>query len=253
MPRPYRKRSIMDDKIKRVREILREAKKIAVLTGAGISAESGVPTFRGEDGIWKKFTASELATPEAFRTNPRRVWEWYGWRRGEMLEAKPNPGHYALAEIEKQATEFALITQNIDNMHILAGSRNVLEIHGNIFRNRCTVCGQKEHDERSDFSEPNELPICGKCGSPARVDVVWFGEQLPERELSASLAAAESCDVFISAGTSALVYPAAHFPELAKRTGATLIEVNLEPTHLTQIADFSFLGKTGEILPELVG
>ena len=242
----------MQDKIKQVAQILKNAKSIAVLTGAGISAESGVPTFRSEDGLWRKFSASELANPEAFRTNPRLVWEWYGWRRGEMLKAEPNPGHLALVRLEKRAPDFTLITQNVDNLHRRAGSQKVLEIHGNIFRNRCTACDHKEPDESHEFADPNPLPVCGRCGAPARVDVVWFGEQLPYKELTESMAASERCDVFISAGTSAVVYPAAHFPELAKRTGAILIEVNLEPTPLSALADFSFMGKTGELLPLLI-
>ncbi len=242
-----------NDSINQAREILRKAQRIAVLTGAGISAESGVPTFRDKDGLWRKFSASELANPEAFRTNPQLVWEWYGWRRREMLKAKPNAGHFALAELDKRASEFLLITQNVDNLHRRAGSQRMVEIHGNIFRNRCTECGHIEPDESCDFDEGGTLPVCGKCGAMARVDVVWFGEQLPEKELTAGFHAAESCDVFISAGTSAVVYPAAGLPEVAKLRGATLIEVNLEPTHLTQIADFSFIGKSGEIMPILIG
>ena len=238
--------------IEKAKKLLKEADNIAVLTGAGISAESGVPTYRGSGGIWSKFAASELASPEAFRENPRKVWEWYGSRRKEMLKAEPNPGHLALAQLELVTPRFRLITQNIDNLHIRAGSRKVSEIHGNIFRNRCTECGHKEEDESSDFAEPNPLPVCGKCGKPARVDVVWFGEQLPHKELSEAVNAARHCEVFISAGTSAKVYPAAHFPELAKESGASLIEINLEETHLSGMADLSFPGKTGEILPKLV-
>ncbi len=242
----------MQDKTAHVRELLRIAKHIAVLTGAGISAESGVPTFRSADGLWKNFSASELANPNAFETNPRRVWEWYGWRRGEMLKASPNPAHLALAELEKRTGDFHLITQNIDNLHKRAGSRNILEIHGNAFRNRCTKCGKLYPDETCDFEEPAPLPVCPKCGGMARVDVVWFGEPLPQRELKESIRAAEACDVFLTIGTSALVYPAAHFPLMAKDNGAVLIEVNLEQTGLTWQSDFSFIGKAGEILQQLV-
>ena len=243
----------MHDKHRHVREIIGKAKHVAVLTGAGISAESGVPTFRSEDGLWKNFSASELATPEAFLENPRRVWQWYGWRRGEMLKAEPNAGHLALVELEKRAKAFHLITQNIDNLHRRAGNANIIEIHGNAFRNRCTSCRYLFSDDSCDFEEPEPLPICPECGSPARVDVVWFGEPLPQRELETSLDVAAHCDVFLSIGTSANVYPAAHFPIMAKKQGAILIEVNLEQTELTWQADFSFLGKAGEILPKLMG
>lgn len=242
----------MEKDLNIAREIIRKARFIAVLTGAGISAESGVPTFRDPDGIWARFSASELATPEAFAENPRRVWEWYGMRRREMSKAEPNSGHHAFAQLEIRVPRFLLITQNIDNLHFRAGNRHIAEIHGNIFRNRCQRCGNIEMDERHNFAEPNPLPICAECGSPARVDVVWFGEPLPERELSLAIQAARTCDVFISAGTSAKVYPAAHFPEMAVERGAKLIEVNLEPTHLSPMAEVSLIGKTGEILPSLV-
>jgi NAD-dependent deacetylase len=243
----------MQDKSAHVRELLRIAKHIAVLTGAGISAESGVPTFRSADGLWKNFSASELANPEAFKTNPRRVWEWYGWRRGEMLKASPNPAHLALAELEKRTEDFHLITQNIDNLHRRAGNERIVEIHGNVFRNRCTNCGHVYADETCNFEEPNPLPTCPKCGSIARVDVVWFGEALPEKELRESLRAAQNCDVFLTVGTSALVYPAAHLPILAKESGAVLVEVNIEQTGLTWQSDFSFIGKAGEIIPKFAG
>jgi len=242
----------MQDKSAHVREILRRARHIAVLTGAGVSAESGVPTFRSADGLWKKFSASDLATPEAFIKNPRLVWQWYGWRRGEMLLAQPNAAHLSLVELERIAPDFHLITQNIDNLHRRAGNSSVIELHGNAFRNRCTRCGYVYPDATSDFTEPSELPICPKCGAPARVDVVWFGEQLPEKELSESFEIIEHCDVFLTVGTSAQVYPAAHLPIMAKDHGAVMIEVNLEQTGLSWHADFCFHGKAGEILPKLI-
>lgn len=241
-----------NDSIEFAREAISKAKSIAVLTGAGISAESGIPTFRGKDGVWEKFSASELATPDAFERSPLLVWQWYGSRRREMLASKPNPAHFAIAEIERIAEKFLLITQNIDNLHSVAGNRKIAEIHGNIFRNRCLRCGSVEHDEQVDFASEKDLPICGKCGSLARVDVVWFGERLPEKELWMSHSASERCDVFLMVGTSAQVYPAAAFPEIAKINGAILIEVNLEQTHLSRIADFSFIGKAGEIMPRLI-
>jgi len=242
----------MIDKFEKIRQILENALSVGVLTGAGISAESGVSTYRDSGGLWENFAANDYSSPEGFRKNPEKVWQWYGERRREMLNARPNPGHFALAELEKNSPKFLLITQNIDNLHRRAGNRTIAEIHGNIFRNRCTRCGHTELDETYDFSGGG-FPVCRKCGSPARVDVVWFGESLPEKELVASLMFTEKCDVFISVGTSAKVYPAASFPEIAKNHGAIFIEVNLEPTHLTRRADFSFIGKSGEILPRLIG
>jgi len=241
------------DKIGRVRDIILKANSVVVLTGAGISAESGIATYRGKDGIWQKFAISELANPEAFAKNPRKVWEWYGQRRREMIEATPNSGHEALARLERIVEDFTMITQNIDNMHRRAGNQNIIEIHGNVFENRCMKCGHIEKNEKCNFPKNEPLPVCSQCGSPARVNVVWFGEEISPEPLEESFVAAEKSDVFISAGTSAKVYPAAYFPELAKKTGAILIEINMEITHLSSSADFLFQGKTGEILPKLVG
>nr|MBN2276874.1 NAD-dependent deacylase [candidate division Zixibacteria bacterium] len=230
-------------------QILKKAKRVAVLTGAGISAESGVPTFRGKEGLWAKFRPEELATPEAFMDNPRLVWEWYLFRRNLIKEVDPNPGHYALAEMEKRFEDFTLITQNVDGLHRRAGSKNVLELHGNITRNKCFECGQPFKGD-IDLSV-KELPRC-ECGGRIRPDVVWFGELLPPEALNGAIEAASRAELFFSIGTSALVHPAASMPMTARSQGARLVEVNLEPTPLSDLADWAFHGKSGEILPKIV-
>jgi NAD-dependent deacetylase len=226
---------------------LRAAKKIVALTGAGISAESGLATFRdAQTGLWSKFKPEELATAEAFRRDPKFVSNWYAWRRGQALEAKPNSGHFALAEMEKRAPEFLLVTQNVDGLHARAGSERMVELHGNIHRFRCF-----ENDCSIDNFDL-EHGRCRSCGGYLRPDVVWFGEMLPTDALETATNAAESCDVFFSIGTSSVVYPAADLWRRAKDSGAIVIEINKDPTPLTPLADHSFLGKAGEILPALV-
>jgi len=285
-------------------EILKTAKSIFVLTGAGISAESGIPTFRGADGLWKNYSAADLATPEAFAKNPALVWEWYHWRQSLIIKAKPNPAHYALVEIEKRFDKFLLLTQNVDDLHRRAGSKNLLELHGNIFRARCLNCGKviehhrsmdrldghceerscleqhresdeaisrrrKKNDEiatpldglgaRNDNGvsqtiqkdQANKLPTCG-CGGLLRPDIVWFGEMIPQDIWQESLAFLSKADVAIICGTSGVVWPAAAIPEIAKKSGAKTIGINLEPTPITDIGDVSLLGKAGELLPQLV-
>lgn len=229
---------------------LKTAKSCVVLTGAGISAESGVPTFRdAETGLWSTFNLEELATPEGFMKNPKKVWEWYQYRRGMVKDVKPNPGHYALAQLENYYEDFWLITQNIDGLHALAGSKNILELHGNIHRNKCF----KEGTIIEELPEGDESPPrCPNCGSYIRPDVVWFHELLPEYELSKANEVALQCDVFISAGTSAIVYPATDLPLIAKRSGTYVIEINLEETPITPFVDATILGKSGAILPRIV-
>jgi NAD-dependent deacetylase len=229
--------------------ILRQAGRVAVLTGAGISAESGVPTFRGKEGLWSKFRPEELATVDAFMSNPQLVWEWYMHRRQLMAKVSPNPGHCALVEMEDYYDQFTLITQNIDDLHRKAGSKNILELHGNITRNKCFEC-QRPYVGRIDI-ESGELPTC-ECGGKIRPDVVWFGELLPPQALNMAFEASSQAEVFFSVGTSAVVHPAASMPLAAKRSGACLIEVNLEPTPLTELADYAFHGKSGEILPQIL-
>ncbi len=231
-----------------MRNLLSRDVPVAVLTGAGISAESGVPTFRGEDGLWKKFKPEELANVDAFLRNPDLVWGWYRHRREIIDKVNPNPGHYALAQMEKRISDFTLITQNIDGLHRRSGSANILELHGNIQRNKCIKCNriyEELPDETSD-----KVPGCG-CGGMIRPDVVWFGEMLPQQVIRDAFKAAERSAVFISIGTSAIVQPAASLPVAAKAKGAYLVEVNVERTVLTHLADESFLGKSGEILPLL--
>jgi len=234
---------------KEFRNVLKSAGSVAVLTGAGISAESGVPTFRGEEGLWKKFRAEELASVDGFMSNPELVWEWYMFRRNIINSVSPNPGHYALAEMEKLFDNFTLITQNVDGLHKLSGSENIFELHGNILKNKCFECG-KPYTEEID-PESGEHPNC-ECGGKVRPDVVWFGEMLPEAAINGAFEAASRAELFFSVGTSALVQPAASMPIIAKQGGAYLVEVNLEPTPLTDVADCSFLGKSGEILPQIV-
>jgi NAD-dependent deacetylase len=225
---------------------------VLVLTGAGISAESGVPTFRdAQTGLWAKYRAEELATPEAFLENPRLVWDWYVWRRQLTARAQPNPGHFALVELAERIAELTLVTQNVDGLHARAGSRDVVELHGNIEVDLCfderTPVGPGEY--RDDASLP---PRCGRCGAYVRPGVVWFGEALPRRALERAEAAASSCELVLSVGTSSLVHPAAGLPLLAKKRSALLVEVNPNPTPLTPHSDYVLSGPAGEVLPELV-
>lgn len=236
------------------RDALSRARSIAILTGAGISAESGIPTFRDAlTGLWERFKPEELATPEAFLANPKLVWEWYAWRREKVKEAKPNPGHAALAELERKCiardANFTLVTQNVDGLHQAAGNRNVIELHGNIRRVKCF----EQHHPVEKWPDNGHIPPrCPRCGSMLRPDVVWFGESLPEDALEAAMGAARSCDVFLSIGTSTVVEPAASLPFLARQANAIVIEVNPEPTPLTHIAQISLRGAAGEILPQLL-
>ena len=232
-----------------VKEKVRSAKKVAVLTGAGVSAESGVPTFRGEEGLWKNFRAEELATPEAFDRDPKLVWEWYDWRRGLISDIKPNRGHYALVELEKRFDDFTLITQNVDGLHDAAGSENIVELHGNIWKVRCTADG-KLSDNR-DTPLGTLPPLC-ECGAMLRPHIVWFGESLEPDVLQKAFDASRACDLFIVAGTSAVVQPAASLAGMAADAGAFVIEVNLDETPITNIVSAHLHGKSGEILPLLL-
>ncbi len=229
---------------------LRNARKVAALTGAGMSAESGVPTFRNaQTGLWAQFKPEELATPGAFLKNPRLVWEWYEWRRQLVQNAKPNPAHFALAEMENKFPGFTLITQNVDGLHQRAGSRKVIEIHGNITRTKCF----QEDTVVTQWNETGEVPPkCPRCGGLLRPDVVWFEEALPEIPTEAAFAASRDCDVFLCIGTSAVVYPAASLPLEALQHQATVIEINPEVTPLTSRASYVLNGPAGEILPGLL-
>ncbi|CAA9452606.1 MAG: NAD-dependent protein deacetylase of SIR2 family [uncultured Rubrobacteraceae bacterium] len=230
---------------------LRGARSIAVLTGSGVSAESGVPTFReAQTGLWERYDPHELATPEAYQRDPKLVWEWYSWRRELVERAAPNPGHAALAELERNLIGgFVLITQNVDGLHRRAGSQHVLELHGNIMRSLCPIEEVIVEPSKDDDSIP---PSCPGCGAFLRPDVVWFGEALPAGPLEEAFRAARGCDLFISAGTSGLVHPAASLPFEALRSGAVLVEINPNDTPLTRHADYALRGRAGEALPKLV-
>ena len=231
------------------RRWLKEASRIAVLTGAGISAESGVPTFRGAGGLWRQYRPENLATPDAFARDPKTVWEWYVWRRKLIAKAEPNPGHEALVELEQRTPQFTLVTQNVDGLHDRAGSRNICKLHGDLWMVRCTACGRETHDARTSFPE---LPPRCDCGGLLRPAVVWFGEPLPPDAWQTAGEAMSGAEVALIVGTSAVVYPAAGLIPLAKQAGAKVIEVNLEATPYSGIVDKSFRGKAGEILPRLV-
>ncbi len=226
------------------------APKLVALTGAGVSQESGLRTFRdAQVGLWAQYKPEELASPEAFTRDPKLVWDWYTWRREAVKAVRPNPGHYALVELEKRIPQFTLITQNVDGLHRMAGSQNVLELHGNIQRVRCSGCYMVA-DSWGDDTE--SVPKCESCGGLLRPDVVWFGESLPRDQLEAAVEAARTCDVFFSIGTSGLVQPAASLAYAAHNRGAVVVEINAEPTPLTPKANYFLQGKSGEILPELV-
>jgi NAD-dependent deacetylase len=230
--------------------LLTKAERVSILTGAGVSQESGLRTFRdAQSGLWAQYKPQDLASPEAFARDPKLVWDWYAWRREAIKGVRPNAGHYALVEMENKITEFTLITQNVDGLHRMAGSKNVLELHGNILRVRCSQCGTFA-ETWGDDSET--VPLCEKCNGMLRPDVVWFGESLPRPELETAVNASRASQVFFSIGTSGVVQPAAALAHAARNNGSVVVEINAEFTPLTPKVDFAFHGKSGEILPELV-
>lgn len=230
-------------------ELLRQSKRVTVLTGAGVSAESGVPTFRNaQTGLWAQYDPHQLATPEAFERDPKLVWDWYAWRRELVARASPNPAHHALARLEKMVAHFTLVTQNVDDLHRRAGSENIIELHGNILR---TICSRDRQEVRDWADDGNMPPLCPRCGGLLRPAVVWFGEALPPQALSAALAASQTCEVFLSVGTSSLVEPAASLSFAAVRSGATLVEINPDETPVSRIAHFALRGNAADILPRL--
>jgi NAD-dependent deacetylase len=229
-------------------ERLRNAGPLVVLTGAGVSAESGLATFRGPGGHWEGRDPMELATPEAFRADPLTVWRFYAWRRQQAASASPNAAHLAIAALEGSREEFLLVTQNVDGLHERAGSRRLVRLHGSLWRLRCTREGREFDDLREELGE---LPPRCACGAPLRPGVVWFGEALPPDAFGRAEEACRSAETVIVAGTSSLVYPAAALPQLAKASGAYVVEVNPEPTPLSRSVDERLSGKAGTILPLL--
>lgn len=239
----------MTNRISEVRERLTQARRVTVLTGAGISADSGVPTFRGTDGLWRNFRAEDLATPEAFERDPRLVWEWYNWRRELIATKQPNQAHEALAILEGQVKDFWLITQNVDGLHRAAGSTKLSEIHGNIWKVRCTGCGTIADNRDVPM---RLLPSCSGCESLLRPHIVWFGESLAPEDINRIYAALEGCEVLLIVGTSGLVYPAASFAPIAKSAGAFVVEVNLDSTPNSNLVDISLQGRAKDLVPLLI-
>ncbi|NIW24809.1 MAG: NAD-dependent protein deacylase [Gammaproteobacteria bacterium] len=230
-------------------ECLVSAERWLVLTGSGVSAASGVPTFRdAQTGLWAKYDAESLATPEAFERNPTLVWDWYEWRRSLIARAEPNPAHFALAEIGSMKPELTLVTQNVDGLHQRAGSEAVVEFHGNIVRNKCFDCGAIADSELDTDARP---PACARCGGLLRPDVVWFGESIPQAALEAAAKAAYVAEVFLSVGTAAAVYPAAGLAQAAAVGGATVVEINPERTPLSASADYVLDGSAASWLPAI--
>ncbi|CAF1451623.1 unnamed protein product [Adineta steineri] len=254
------------------RELFAKARSVLVLTGAGISAESGVPTFRGSGGFWRTYQATDLATPEAFERSPSLVWEFYQYRRELMRTKEPNKGHFALAEAEKrfesEEKRFVLVTQNIDGLHRRAGSQNLIEMHGRLFTTRCTSCGFTEDNYDSPICEAlrnrglpdqtgleipiKDLPSCRQCQSLVRPNVVWFGEALDRDIVKKIDEEIAKCDLFLVIGTSAVVYPAAAYASWIARRGVPVAEINIESTPSTSVSTFHFEGPSGELLPILL-
>lgn len=239
----------LDALIKEAADALHLAKSVVVSTGAGISKESGIPTFRdAPNALWENYDPQELASPGGFLKNPQLVWKWYQDRQNMIAVAEPNPGHTAIAEMAGLFDHFTLITQNIDNLHRRAGSADVIEIHGNIFKYKCF---ENEHPIEN-LPVGDDVPPRCSCGSMIRPDVVWFGEQLPEDRIARAYRALHSCDVVLVVGTSGVVMPAAYFPSIAKQEGARVIEVNPEMSQVTREADIFLQGPAGAVLPGVV-
>ncbi|HEX9758842.1 MAG TPA: NAD-dependent deacylase [Nitrospiria bacterium] len=236
----------MQNEIKEVQNRLGSSQRVTVLTGAGISADSGVPTFRGPDGLWRNFRAEELATPEAFVRDPVLVWEWYNWRRELISSKKPNPAHHTLAALESRISNFSLLTQNVDGLHGLAGSQRIVELHGNIWKVRCTGCGQINNDRRVPIPIP---PYCPSCQRMLRPHIVWFGEMLDPKDMEQAMKSLESCDTLLVIGTSGVVQPTASFASIAKSAGAFVVEIN--PDASASVAHLALRGKAAEVVPQL--
>jgi len=228
-------------------KIIKKAKITVALTGAGISTESGIPDFRSKDGLWSKFNINEYGYIDNIINNPGKVWSMLRILINDLKKAEPNAGHIALAKMESMGYLHAIITQNVDSLHQKAGSKNVIEFHGNFREAVCLKCGKIYP---IDYALQQEIPRC-ECGGLLKPNATFFGEPIPKDALIKSFSYAENCDVMLVVGTSAMVYPAAQLPEMAKRNGAVIIEINKEPSMITGIADYSFYGKAGEILPKI--
>lgn len=237
---------------------IRNARHVVVFTGAGVSAESGIPTFRdAQTGLWAHFDATKLATPEAFQSDPALVWGWYEWRRSKVMRATPNPAHVAIAALANNVPDCTLITQNVDDLHERAGNENIVHLHGRLMQPRCCDCGTFWTYPPGIPDEPEagrriSPPECRRCSGLIRPGVVWFGEGLPEREWQRATDASAGCDLLLSVGTSALVYPAAELPQVAARTGAHVVQVNPQATALDTIANWNLRGAAGDVLPALL-
>ena len=235
-----------------------DARHVVIFTGAGVSAESGIPTFRdAQTGLWARFDATALATPQAFESDPALVWGWYEWRRSKALRAAPNLAHEAIAELARHVPQFSLITQNVDDLHERAGCRDVIHLHGRLMQPRCFACGASWTYPPDIPDEPEAgrripPPDCPRCAGAIRPGVVWFGEGLPDDEWQRASDAAAGCDLLFSVGTSALVYPAAELPQLAARQGARVVQINPQATALDTITDWNLQGAAGEVLPLLL-
>jgi NAD-dependent deacetylase len=242
----------LDSALDRAADVLRPAGRVAVLTGAGVSAESGIPTFRAADGLWEGHRIEDVASPDGFRRDPKLVWQFYGGRRANVAVSKPNPGHFALVDLENRwGDAFTLVTQNVDGLHQAAGSRRVLEIHGSLRRTLCLCC---EEVQDRGLEPLGDAPEC-ECGGKLRPDIVWFGEGLPVDIWEAAQTAAHECDVLLVVGTSAVVHPAASLIPMARRSktpGAKVIEVNMTRTEASALADVGLYGPSGVVLPKLV-
>ncbi|MEV6845927.1 NAD-dependent deacylase [Actinoplanes sp. NPDC051411] len=244
-----------DIDLREAADLIDRAERIVIFTGAGVSAESGIPTFRDAlTGLWERFDPRRLATPEAFGDDPALVWGWYEGRRAAVERVEPNAGHRALAAIEQRAPECVVVTQNIDDLHERAGSKEPIHLHGSLFAPRCSACGRPAEVEGTAETDDGRVtpPPCDHCGAPIRPGVVWFGEALPADAFEAAVAAAANCDVLITVGTSGVVFPAAEIPQVTARMGGTVIQVNPDPTPLDSVARINLRGAAAEVLPALV-
>lgn len=247
----------MSDVFEKVAQAIHKANIVAILTGAGVSKESGVPTFRDAmDGLWAKYDPEELATPLAFLANPKLVWDWYQWRREMVSKAKPNPGHIALAKLQEYKARVHVITQNVDDLHEQAGSKDIIHLHGNIAQDKCFKNCQGDPTlidiSTLDYDKDVGPPRCPHCGEFVRPNVVWFGEMLPPDEIRRAAEISKTCDVMLVVGTSGMVSPASRLPEIAKEAKAEVIEVNPDETPISALADWTLRGASGVMLPKVI-